>query len=81
MCMGCGHRSWVLVVGGRGSMVAVVTEYSGGRLFVGGWCPCCLCSFGGGGAGTWGSLAWYVVVVVHLFATLVEVTWHLGSKQ
>ena len=31
MCMGHGHRSWVLVVGGHGLMVALVAEDGGGR--------------------------------------------------
>ena len=37
---GCGHRSWVLVVGGYGSLVAVVAEGGGSRLFMGGWHGC-----------------------------------------
>ena len=48
----------MLVVGGHGSMVAIVTEDGGGRLFVGGWHPCRLCSFGSGDAGMWASLSW-----------------------
>ena len=31
-------------MGGHGSMVAAVAE-DGGGLFMGGWRPCCLCSF------------------------------------
>ena len=79
--MGCGRCSWVLVVGGRGLMVAVGAEDGSGGSFVGGWHPHCLCSFGGGGAGTWASLGWYVVVVIRLFATSVATTWHLGLSS
>ena len=47
--------------------------------------PCCFCSFGGGGVllcgGTWASFGWYVVVIVHLFATLLAATWHLEREQ
>ena len=42
MHMGHGHCSWVVVVGGCGLMMAVVTEGGGGRSFMGGWhwCAC-----------------------------------------
>ena len=52
--MGRGRRSWVLVLGGRGSMAAVVAEDGGGGSFMGGWRPRRLCLLGGGGAGTRG---------------------------
>ena len=79
--MGHGCHSWVLVVGGHGSMVAIVAEDGGGGSFMGGWHPHHLCLFGGKGAGTWASLGWYVVVVVRLFATWVATTWHLGLSS
>ena len=62
-------------------MVAVVAEDGGGRSFEGSWRPHHLCSFGGGGAGMWASLSWYIVVIVQLFATSVAMMWHLRSKQ
>ena len=79
------HGLWSLFLGVGGGwpwfMMAVVTEDGGGKSFMGSLHPCHLCSFGGGGAGTWASLSWYVIVVVHLFATSAAVTWHLGSEQ
>ena len=68
-------------------MVAVVAEDGGSGSFVGGWRPRRLCSFGGGGAGTWASLGWYIFVVVRLWLWLsgchgrCPIVCHIGGNE